>query len=63
MKCSGCQREFDETRIPDVCKGCPSGGGCHNVRCPYCGYETPREPGLVKAIRKLFKKAGRETKP
>ena len=62
MICSFCQREFDETKGTDACRGCPSGGGCHNVRCPFCGYETPKEPGLVKTIRTFFKKTGKETK-
>ena len=62
MKCSFCQREFDETKSADACKGCPSGGGCHNVRCPFCGYESPREPGLIKHLKTLFNKKGRENK-
>ena len=56
MNCPFCQREFDETRLPEACKACPSGGGCRHVRCPYCGYEMPREPGLVKHLRNLFRK-------
>ena len=58
MKCSFCLREFDDQQATDACQGCPSGGGCHNVKCPYCGYESPQEPGLVKAIKKLFNKKG-----
>jgi len=63
MLCPFCQREFDETKLPEACKGCPSGGGCNNVRCPYCGYETPREPASVKKLKAFFKPKGREKKP
>jgi len=62
MKCSFCQREFNDEQVKDACQGCPSGGGCHMVKCPYCGYESPREPGLIKKIRSFLKANDREKK-
>ena len=52
MKCSFCGKEFDEQAQSKVCRNCALFGGCKMVRCPHCGYESPREPGLVKTIRK-----------
>jgi hypothetical protein len=31
-------------------------GGCHLIRCPYCGYETVPEPAWIGGIRKMFRK-------
>lgn len=56
MKCSFCQREFNENQARQACKGCLSGGGCQNVKCPYCGYEMPREPRLIGWIKRRLRK-------
>lgn len=61
MICSFCRREFDEAKIAEACRACPSGGGCHHVRCPFCGNEMPREPRLVKAMKSFFRKLFKET--
>lgn len=59
MKCPFCGREFDETRAAPSCASCPSGGSCGNIRCPYCGHESPREPRLIARLRNVFS-AGRK---
>ena len=56
MTCSFCQRQFNEDRAPLACKGCPSGGGCQNVKCPYCGYESPREPRWIAWLKRRLRK-------
>ncbi len=56
MKCPLCGHEFSETEGKTGCGGCPVGGGCHMVMCPNCGYEIPREPGLIKVLRKWREK-------
>lgn len=51
MKCAFCRREFDEDSAQDACRSCSVFGGCKKAKCPYCGYETPIEPGLIKWLR------------
>jgi Fe2+ transport system protein FeoA len=51
MKCAFCDFEFDEASALRCCKGCALFGGCQKVRCPKCGYESPRETRLVRWIR------------
>lgn len=41
--------------------GQKSGCGCQKVKCPYCGYESPREPDVVETFRNIKKKFGRKT--
>jgi rubredoxin len=55
MKCSLCGYEFEEDAAQESCKGCPVSRGCNMVKCPNCGYDEPKEPRLIKALRKLFK--------
>ncbi len=62
MKCALCGHEFEE-KSAGACNGCPMSGACHMVRCPNCGYDTPAEPRLVKALkgwRKRFDAARRK---
>ncbi len=57
MKCSFCDKEFDEAACQSACGGCAMFGGCHKVKCPHCGYEMPAEPKLVKWLRKKLGKS------
>ena len=52
MKCSFCGREFDEQAAEKACSACAVFGGCKMVKCSHCGHESPREPGLIKWLRK-----------
>jgi Fe2+ transport system protein FeoA len=52
MKCTFCGKEFDEAAGRRSCGSCALFGGCKNVRCPYCGYESPLEPGVFRWLRK-----------
>jgi len=52
MKCAFCGCEFDETQAVRACRGCALFGGCEKVKCPRCGYEAPKEPRLVKMVRR-----------
>ena len=52
MNCAFCHREFREEEAVKACKNCALFGGCKMVKCPYCGYEAPAEPGLVKWLRR-----------
>ena len=51
MRCPFCGRVFSEEDAHRVCRSCAVFGGCKNVKCPYCGYEMPREPALVRWLR------------
>ena len=57
MKCPLCNYQFREEDSEVACQGCPLAGGCHTVRCPNCGYETPKEPKLVKTFKVWRKQA------
>ena len=50
MTCSFCGRAFTEEGAQKECRGCALLVGCRNVRCPYCGYETPRVPGFIRKL-------------
>lgn len=54
MQCSFCQRQFDTAQADKACRNCLSRGGCHNVRCPYCGGEMPMEPPSAAWLRRLL---------
>jgi transposase len=60
MKCSFCQRQFDPEAATAACGHCPSSGGCHLIKCPHCGYESPREPKSALWLRKFFNRFRRE---
>ena len=53
MKCSFCNKEFDEDSVLSNCRKCSLFGGCKNIKCPYCGYESPQKPDLLKWFKKL----------
>lgn len=36
-----------------ACGTCASFGGCQKVKCPYCGYESPKEPEFIEKIRNM----------
>lgn len=56
MKCSLCGMVFTERDADPSCPGCAMSGGCGMLKCPNCGYETPKESGLVKLVRKWRKR-------
>ena len=51
MTCPFCGRDYSEADAQKECRTCSLFGGCKNLKCPYCGYETPREPGFLKKLR------------
>jgi len=57
MKCSLCGSQFEEEDARKECRGCSLFGGCRKIRCPHCGYETPREIWPVTFFRR--RQAGR----
>src|SRR5437660_11197929 len=52
VRCSMCAFEFAETSSQGSCGKCALFSGCRYIRCPRCGYEMPRTPGLVKMVRR-----------
>ena len=57
MRCPFCGKAFDEESARESCGSCAVFGGCRNVKCPHCGYESPEEPGLVKWFKRKLGKA------
>lgn len=53
MICSFCGRMFDEELARKHCASCAVLVGCGKVKCPYCGYESPREPKSLKWLNKI----------
>jgi len=53
MICSFCGRTFDEESARKQCSGCAILVGCGKVKCPHCGYESPREPKSLKWLNKI----------
>ncbi len=53
VKCPFCGFMFTEEEAKGGCRGCPMAGSCAKTKCPNCGYEVLKEPGLVKALRRL----------
>ncbi|ABI81951.2 hypothetical protein Pcar_3335 [Syntrophotalea carbinolica DSM 2380] len=52
MKCGFCGRTLPP---PDKLRQKPCGaclGGCRKIHCPWCGYENPMVPGLLRRWRK-----------
>jgi Fe2+ transport system protein FeoA len=56
MKCSMCDFEFDEESAVLECQRCAVFGGCQKVRCPSCGYHSPRETRLIRWLRRVIGK-------
>jgi len=56
MICPFCRKEFSAENAGKECRSCTSFGGCRRVKCPYCGYESPREPDFFGWIRTFVKK-------
>ncbi len=52
MKCGFCAHEFTEEEGQATCSRCALFGGCRFIRCPSCGYEMPRTPGLLKMLQR-----------
>ncbi|MGD2070002.1 MAG: hypothetical protein PVI57_15120 [Gemmatimonadota bacterium] len=51
VTCGLCGHEFPEDRSQRACRACPLGADCGWVRCPACGYENPRDPAWLEALR------------
>jgi hypothetical protein len=37
-----------------VCVSCPLNFGCDVVKCPACGYQSPRRSRIVDFVRGVF---------
>jgi hypothetical protein len=61
MICPFCRKEFLESDAEKVCQACSLFGGCKNTKCPYCDYEFPQEPALVKKFRNIRNNFRRST--
>ena len=56
MNCPLCGYSFTENEGETACGRCFLAHSCELVKCPNCGYETPREPGWLKALRKILRR-------
>ena len=52
MKCSLCGFEFKEEDGQAACKGCTLSRSCGLIKCPNCGYEIPKESGIIKKLKR-----------
>jgi len=53
MICSFCGKTFDEESALKQCSQCSLFGGCERIKCPHCGYESPREPKSLKWLKEI----------
>ncbi|RJR13016.1 hypothetical protein C4588_01370 [Candidatus Parcubacteria bacterium] len=58
IKCSFCGHEFNDHDSKSGCNGCPMSKTCNKSKCPNCGFEMPKEPGLIKFIKRKWGKKG-----
>ena len=59
ITCPACNHEFDAKEAAGTaCGACLARGACGLVKCPECGYESPREPGVLQRL--LSALAGRK---
>lgn len=56
MKCQLCGLEFKEEEGQLACRGCHMTGPCGLIKCPNCGYETPKESNLIKSLKRWKEK-------
>jgi len=52
MRCAFCGHVL-QTHAPEEKKCGSCHGGCAMLKCPWCGYGMPREPGLVKWFKNM----------
>jgi hypothetical protein len=50
--CSLCGVRFTHGTL--VCGSCPLNAGCEVVKCPSCGFQSPRRSRIVDAVRRVF---------
>ena len=55
--CSLCGAHFTHGTL--VCVSCPLNAGCEVVKCPSCGFQSPRRSRIVDAVRRLIGSGGR----
>jgi hypothetical protein len=55
--CALCGARFTHGTL--VCVSCPLNAGCEVVKCPACGYQSPRRSRIVDFVRGIFTSGGR----
>ncbi|HUC44233.1 MAG TPA: hypothetical protein VMR65_09355 [Candidatus Sulfotelmatobacter sp.] len=53
LTCSLCGARFTHGTL--VCTSCPLNAGCEVVKCPSCGFQTPRRSRLVDWAKRLLR--------
>ena len=51
MKCPLCGYQSREEDGRAACTGCLLAKACHMVKCPNCGYDIPKEPKIIRALK------------
>lgn len=52
FSCALCGARFTHGTL--VCVSCPLNAGCEVVKCPSCGYQSPRRSRIVDFVRAVF---------
>ena len=52
FQCSLCGARFTHGTL--VCGSCPLNAGCEVVKCPSCGFQSPRRSRIVDFARRVF---------
>ena len=53
FSCSLCGARFTHGTL--VCGSCPLNAGCEVVKCPSCGFQSPRRSRIVSAVQRLLR--------
>ena len=56
VTCGFCGSTFVEDRGQATCEACPLSRACGFIRCPECGYENPRPPKWLAAVRRWVRR-------
>jgi hypothetical protein len=56
IKCGFCGYEFKEDVKKVGCSGCPMSCTCNKYKCPNCGFEILKEPGIIKFIKRKWRR-------
>jgi NAD-dependent SIR2 family protein deacetylase len=57
FSCSLCGARFTHGTL--VCVSCPLNAGCEVVKCPSCGFQSPRRSRIVDAVVRFWRSGER----
>ncbi|MGB9791388.1 MAG: hypothetical protein ACPLTR_02280 [Thermacetogeniaceae bacterium] len=56
ITCPFCGLEFTEEEAVPGCGSCPLQPACGRLKCPRCGYEVARTPGVIRWLKAAMRR-------